>query len=73
MRTFVRHNAAGDILSVCRTDFVSPHLPTPFGALQPDEGVLEVTDRKGLAELTLEQVHDSYKVSVSTGRLIRKR
>jgi hypothetical protein len=73
MRTFIRHDATGQILSVCRTEFVSPRLPTPFGVLEPNEGVLEVTDRKGIAELTLETIHDSYVVSVTTGKLTKKR
>lgn len=73
MRTFVRYNAAGEIVSVCRTDFISQHLATPFGDIGPDEGVLDVTDRRGLAELRTEEIHDTYKVSVGTGKLTRKR
>jgi hypothetical protein len=73
MRTFIRHNAAGEILSVCRTDFVSPYLTTPFGDVGLDETVLEVTDRRVLADLSVEEIHDSYKVSVSTGKLIKTR
>jgi hypothetical protein len=73
MRTFIRHNEAGEILSVSRTDLFPSHLTTPFGDLSPGEAVLEVTGRQGLAELNLEQIHDSYKVSVDTGKLIKRR
>jgi len=73
MRTFIRHNAAGQILSVCRTDFVSPYLATPFGDLGPDEAVLDVSDRRDVADLKTEEIHDSFTVSVGTGMLIRKR
>ena len=73
MRTFIRHNEAGEILSVSRTDLFSSHLATPFGDLGPGEAVLEVTSREGFAELNLEHIHDSYKVSVDTGKLIKSR
>ena len=72
MRTFIKHNPAGEILSVCRTGFVAPNLASPFGELDPGEGVLEVTGIQGLAELRLEDLHDSHKVSVETGKVIEK-
>jgi hypothetical protein len=73
MRTFIMHNRAGDILSVCRTDFVSPHTATPFGNLGSDELVLEVADNNSVSKLTPEEIHDSYQVSVAKGTLIKKR
>lgn len=73
MRTFIRHTATGEILSVCRTEFVSPQMATPFGDVGPGEAVLEVTDSKALAELKPEEIHESYEVSLGSGRLITKR
>lgn len=73
MRTFIRHNEAGEILSVSRTDIFPSHLATPFGDLGPGEAVLEVTGCEEFAELKPEQIHDSYKVSVDTGKLIKSR
>ena len=72
MRIFIKHDRAGEILSVCRTGFVPPNLASPFGEVGPGEGVLEVTGIQGLAELRLEDLHDSYKVSVDTGKVIEK-
>jgi hypothetical protein len=49
------------------------HLAMPFGNLGPGEGVLEVSDRASLADVKLEELHDSYRVSPDTGKVIQKR
>ena len=73
MRTFVKYNKVGDILSVCRTDFISGEMKTPFGELQIGEFVLEIKESESLKKLASEEIHDLYKVDTEKDKLVKKR
>jgi hypothetical protein len=73
MRTFVKFAKAGAILSVCRTEFVSPEMETPFGILQKGESAIEVADAGALEKLSLEDIHNGYKVDAAKKKLVKKR
>ena len=73
MRTFVKYNKAGSILSVCRTDFVSKEMETPFGILQKGEFVIEIKEGDATKKMLLEEIHDTHKVDVEKKKLVKKR
>lgn len=72
MRTFIKYNGSGEILSVCRTEFVPPQFPTAFGELDASEKVLELSERDAVGQLASEIIHDNYQVAVDQGKLVRK-
>lgn len=73
MRTFVKHNKAGMILSICRTEFVSEVLETPFGTLEKGEFVLEIAETDTMKKMPSEEIHEAYKVDVEKKKLVKKR
>jgi hypothetical protein len=73
MRTFVKHNKAGDILSICRTEFVPEEMETPFGVLQKGEFVLEIKESDAMNKMAAEEIHESHKVDTAKKKLIKKR
>lgn len=71
MRTFVRYNHDGQVLSVSKARQMPEHVEHPF-ALDEGESALEVPVTSPLAALDVIQLHDGYHVDVKTKQLVKK-
>lgn len=72
MRTFVKYNKVGDILSICRTEFVAEEMETPFGMLQKGELVLEIKESDSMKKMPSEEIHETHKVDTVNKKLVKK-
>jgi hypothetical protein len=72
-RTFVRYNKRGDVLATVRLDELPEQLEHPFGELEEGESFLEVDpEQRRVNEVPLLELHQRWKVSSTTKKLVRR-
>ncbi len=72
MRTFVKYNRDGEILSVCAVEVMPPDFETPFELLGEGESALEAPAGGEWERLEPLDVHAKYRVDVRRKRLVKR-
>lgn len=72
MRIFVKYNKAGDILSVTNVDNLPSDIDHPYGAMNEDELVMEVSASEEFLRLDVLQIHELYRIDVKKKKLVKK-
>jgi hypothetical protein len=72
MRIFVKHNRNGEVLSISRIDAMPDHLDHPYATLEEGESVIEVPEKTVSSEKDLVRFHETYKVDIKKGKLVKK-
>ena len=72
MRSFVRYNREGEILSVSRVGVMPEGLNQPYAMLGEEETVLEVSPEGEFLQLDTIQIHEGYKVDIGEKKLVKK-
>ncbi len=72
MRTFVRYNSGGDVVSVTRVEVMPKNLEQPYMDLGPGESVVELSEGSPHAKLDLLELHNEYKVDVKTKQMFKR-
>jgi hypothetical protein len=70
MRTFVKYNRDGVVLSVAKVRIMPAQLEHPFADLADGDGVLEVSGP--LADVDTAELHNGYQIDVKKQQLVKK-
>lgn len=70
MRTFVKYNRDGAVLSVVRVQIMPAHVEQPFADLADGDAVLEVPSP--LVDVDAADLHNGYKIDVKKQQLVKK-
>ena len=72
MRTFIRYDERGEIISVLKAAIMPGGAEHPFQLTGAGEGVIELKGDDPVAALDSLEIHDGYTVDVKEKRLVKK-
>jgi len=70
MRTFVKFDKEGNILSTCRLEFVPEGAEHPYEDLAEGESVIEIPSTEAVEGISCAEIHAKYKVDPGRKRLV---